>query len=115
MKSTIVERCATLAAVAMLLGGCGSGATAPAPASLLSAGETTQATAGYNPGLPLPPGPSAIGSLRMMTPLRGWALGPPGKGKTGTFDVVLGLRDRTQAVVIAHESGLVVPKSRGPA
>jgi photosystem II stability/assembly factor-like uncharacterized protein len=94
MNVAIVWRCAAFAAIAILFGGCGAFQQAPPRPPLLSA-PTTQLTVnpGYSPGLPLPPGPIAIGSLRMMTPLRGWALGPPGKGKAGSFYAVLATVD----------------------
>jgi len=49
----------------------------------------------YTPGLRLLVGPIELGSvytgmpLKMMTPLRGWAVGPPGKDRAQAHDAVL--------------------------
>ena len=49
----------------------------------------------YTPGLRVPVGPIEIGSaytstpFKMVTPLRGWAVGPPGKDRNQAHDAVL--------------------------
>jgi photosystem II stability/assembly factor-like uncharacterized protein len=56
---------------------------------------TLGATLSYTPGLRVPVGPIEFGSaytatpLKMMTPLRGWAVGPPGKDRSQVHDAVL--------------------------
>jgi photosystem II stability/assembly factor-like uncharacterized protein len=60
---------------------------APAP--------TLGPTLSYTPGLRVPVGPIEIGSaytgtpFKMVTPLRGWAVGPPGKDRNQAHDAVL--------------------------
>jgi photosystem II stability/assembly factor-like uncharacterized protein len=52
-------------------------------------------TLSYTPGLRLPVGPIDMGSaysgtpFKMLTPLRGWAVGPPGKDRNQVHDAVL--------------------------
>ncbi len=49
----------------------------------------------YTPGIAVPAGPIALGSaysgttLRMFTPLRGWAVGPPGNATSNLHDALL--------------------------
>jgi photosystem II stability/assembly factor-like uncharacterized protein len=56
-------------------------------------------TLSYTPGLRVPVGPLEIGSVytgtpfKMATPLRGWAVGPPGKDRNQVHDAVLTTED----------------------
>jgi len=56
---------------------------------------TLEPTLSYTPGLRVPAGPIEIGSaytgipFKMLTPLRGWAVGPPGKDRNQAHDAVL--------------------------
>ncbi|TMD43022.1 MAG: hypothetical protein E6I88_02695 [Chloroflexi bacterium] len=73
----------------------------PHPSTVASLTPTTTAaptlgpTLSYTPGLHLPTGPIELGSVytgtpfKMMTPLRGWAVGPPGKDRAQVHDAVL--------------------------
>ena len=73
----------------------------PAPTANASASATASpaptlpSKLSYIPGVKVQPGPIEIGSvytdtpLRMFTPLRGWAVGPAGKGNSGDHDGLL--------------------------
>src|SRR5207302_2114503 len=60
-----------------------SASVAPSPTPAPTLGPTLS----YTPGLHVPAGPLEIGSVftdpafKMVTPLRGWAVGPPGKDR----------------------------------
>jgi photosystem II stability/assembly factor-like uncharacterized protein len=68
-----------------------SPAVTPTPTPAPTLGSTLS----YTPGLRVPVGPIELGSvytatpLKMMTPLRGWAVGPPGKDRNQVHDAVL--------------------------
>jgi len=78
-------------------------ATVKNPASTASPSLTPTATPAptlgptlsYKPGVGVPPGPIEIGSaytgtpFKMVTLLRGWAVGPPGKDRNQAHDAVL--------------------------
>lgn len=71
----------------------------PSTASSVTPTQTPVPTLGptlaYTPGLRVPPGPIDLGStytgppLKMLTPFRGWAIGPPGKDRGQVHDAVL--------------------------
>ena len=99
------RRAAALTLMALVLSSCGVPRTAQPRAVQTSAGRATTPTGapgdapalparlGYVPGLPQPTGPIAIGTVRMITPLRGWGTGPAGKGKEANWNAVLSTAD----------------------
>jgi photosystem II stability/assembly factor-like uncharacterized protein len=112
-RSPIIRELALAALVALLVGTLSFGviqlrgirqATAvksPTPSAAPSVSPTATPvptlgpTLSYTPGLRLPPGPIDIGStftgpaIKMLTPFRGWAIGPPGKDRNQVHDAVL--------------------------
>ena len=68
-----------------------SASVAPSPTPAPTLGPTLS----YTPGLHVPAGPLEIGSVftdpafKMVTPLRGWAVGPPGKDRNQVHDALL--------------------------
>src|ERR1700731_1731627 len=71
----------------------------PSPSTSLTPAATPAPTLGptlsYTPGVPVPAGPIEFGSaytgtpFKMVTPFRGWAVGPPGKDRDLAHDAVL--------------------------
>jgi len=73
----------------------GSPSGSPTP----TAAPTLGPTLSYTPGLRVPAGPIELGSVytdpafKMMTPLRGWAAGPPSKDRAQVHDATLVTED----------------------
>jgi len=112
-RTAIVREFALAGLVVVLIGALGFGviqlrnirqaSTIKSPAPSASPSVTPVPTLGptlaYTPGLRVPAGPAEIGSaysatpFKMVTPLRGWAVGPPGKDRNQVHDAVLVTQD----------------------
>jgi photosystem II stability/assembly factor-like uncharacterized protein len=112
-RPAMIRELALAALVVLLIGALGFGVvqlralrqttavTSPSPSVSASPtptptpAPTLGPTLSYTPGVRLPAGPIEFGSaftgtpFKMMTPLRGWAVGPPGKDRDQAHDAVL--------------------------
>ena len=109
----LIRELALAALVVLLIGSIGFGvlqvrslrqttavkSPSPSASASLTATATAAPTLGptlsYTPGLRLPAGPIELGSVytgtpfKMVTPLRGWAVGPPSKDRNQAHDATL--------------------------
>jgi len=116
-RPTVLRELALAAVVVLLIGALGFGVvqlrslrqttavTSPNPSASASLTPTATPaptlgpTLSYTPGLRVPVGPIEFGSaytatpFKMVTPLRGWAVGPPGKDRNQVHDAVLVTED----------------------